>query len=93
MTAVLVPVLLLAFGLTWFAFSALGSAAAQADQVSTARQEQEVRLATNAALDELAQSQAGVAIWNPLVLELRKPRLVRSSVILPIVHVACRTSF
>lgn len=74
MAAVLAPVLLLAFGLTWFAFSALSSAAAQADQVSIARQEQEVRLATNAALDELAQSQAGVAIWSPLVLELRKPR-------------------
>ncbi len=72
--AVLVPVLMLALGLTIFAFSALRSAAGQADRVSAERQEQEVNLAVNAALDELAQSQAGVAIWTPLVLELRKPQ-------------------
>jgi diguanylate cyclase (GGDEF)-like protein len=74
LAALLVPVLLLALGLTVFAYSALRSAASQADQVSVQRQEQEVKLATNAALDELAQSQAGVAIWSPLVLELRKAR-------------------
>jgi diguanylate cyclase (GGDEF)-like protein len=72
--AMLVPVLMLALGLTIFAFSALRSAAFQADRVSAERQEKEVKLAINAALDELAQSQAGVAIWSSLVLELRKPR-------------------
>jgi diguanylate cyclase (GGDEF)-like protein len=72
--AVLVPVLILALGLTVFAFSALRAAAFQADRVSARRQEQEVKLAINAALDELAQSQAGIAIWSPPVLELRKTR-------------------
>jgi diguanylate cyclase (GGDEF)-like protein len=71
--AVVAPVLLLALGLTGFAVSALRSAAAQADRVSVERQAREVRLAVDAALDELAQSQAGVAIWTPLVLQLRKP--------------------
>ncbi|MBY9062919.1 hypothetical protein K7957_08245 [Sphingomonas yunnanensis] len=71
--AVVAPVLLLALGLTVFAVSALRSAAEQADRVSVERQAREVRLAVDAALDELAQSQAGVAIWTPLALELRKP--------------------
>ncbi len=74
LAAILVPVLLLGLGLTVFAVSALRTAASQADRVSAQRQEQEVKLATNAALDELSQAQAGVAIWSPLVLELRKPR-------------------
>jgi diguanylate cyclase (GGDEF)-like protein len=72
--ALIVPVLVLALGLTIFAFSALRSAASQADRISAQRQEQEVRLAINAALDEMAQSQSGVAIWSPLVAELRKAR-------------------
>jgi diguanylate cyclase (GGDEF)-like protein len=71
-TAVLVPVLVLALGLTVFAYSALRSAAEQADRVSAARQAHEVRLTVNDALDELAQSQAGIAIWNPAVVEARK---------------------
>ncbi|MBB3347853.1 EAL domain-containing protein [Sphingomonas sp. BK069] len=70
--AVVAPVLLLALGLAGFAVSALRSAAAQADRVSIERQEREVRLAVDAALDELAQSQSGVGIWTPLVLELCK---------------------
>jgi diguanylate cyclase (GGDEF)-like protein len=72
--ALLVPVLMLALVLTVFSFFALRAAAAQADLVSAQRQEHEVQLAINAALDELAQSQTGVAIWSPLVLELRKPQ-------------------
>jgi diguanylate cyclase (GGDEF)-like protein len=72
--AVLVPVLILALGLAVFAFSALRAAAFQADRISAERQEQEVRLAINAALDELPQSQAGIAIWSPPVVELRKRR-------------------
>ncbi|WP_277980632.1 putative bifunctional diguanylate cyclase/phosphodiesterase [Sphingomonas phyllosphaerae] len=70
--AVVAPVLLLALGLTGFAVSALRSAAAQADRVSIERQQREVQLAVDAALDELAQSQSGVGIWTPLTLELRK---------------------
>ncbi len=72
--ALLGPVLVLALGLSAFAFSALRTAASQADRVSAEGQEDEVALAISDALDELAQSQAGVAIWNPLVLELRKAR-------------------
>jgi diguanylate cyclase (GGDEF)-like protein len=72
--AVVVPVLLLALGLTVFAFSSLRSAAQQADGVSIAKQAREAGVAVNAALDELAQSQSGVAIWDPAVSELRKPK-------------------
>ncbi|TCP34106.1 EAL domain-containing protein [Sphingomonas sp. BK235] len=71
--AVVAPVLLLALGLTGFAVSALRTAAHQADRVSTERQAREVRLALDAALDELALSQAGVAIWNLLDRQLRQP--------------------
>lgn len=72
LVAVIVPVLVLALGLTVFAGTALRSAAHHADRVSADRQAQEVTLAVNDALDELAQSQAGVAIWNPAIVELRK---------------------
>lgn len=70
--ALLGPVLALALGLSAFAFSTLRTAASEADRVSAEGQEHEIALAISDALDELAQSQAGVAIWNPLVLELRK---------------------
>lgn len=72
-TAVFFPVLVFALGVTIFAFSALRSAAEQADQVSAGRQAHEVALTIDDALDELAQSQSGIAIWNPAVLEARKP--------------------
>ena len=72
--AVLGPVLILALGLTISAGLALRSAAQQADQVSAARQTHEVELAVGAALDEVAQSQSGVAIWNPLLFQLASPR-------------------
>ena len=72
-TAVLGPVLVLALGLAISAGFALRSAAQQADRVSAARQAQEVDLAVGGALDEMAQSQAGAAIWNSLVFQLAKP--------------------
>jgi diguanylate cyclase (GGDEF)-like protein len=71
---VVVPVLVMALCLTIFAFSALRSAAQQADRVAADKQAQEVGVAVNGALDELAQSQSGVAIWDPAVSELRKPK-------------------
>lgn len=71
--AILGPVLVLALGLTISAGFALRSAAQQADRVSAARQAHEVDLAVGGALDEMAQSQAGAAIWNSLVSELEKP--------------------
>lgn len=72
--AVALPVALLALGLTATVFYALSIASKQADLVSAQRQAHEARLALDDALDELAQSQAGVAIWSPLLRELYKPR-------------------
>ncbi|WP_267349390.1 EAL domain-containing protein [Sphingomonas sp. GM_Shp_2] len=72
--AVALPVALLALGLTATVFYALHAAARQADLVSAKRQSQEAQLALDDALDELAQSQTGVAIWSPLLRELYKPR-------------------
>ena len=71
--AVLAPVLLFALGLAAAAGFALRGAAQQADHVSATRQTQEVGLAVGAALDELAQSQGGVAIWNQLADQMARP--------------------
>ncbi len=67
-------VALLALGLTATVFYALPAASKQADLVSAKRQSQEARLALDDAIDELAESQIGVAIWSPLLRELYKPR-------------------
>lgn len=71
--AVVAPLLILTVAVTVLAFFGFRAAADDSDRVSVARQTQEVRLAYSAALDELAQSQTGVAIWSPLIRELRKP--------------------
>jgi diguanylate cyclase (GGDEF)-like protein len=73
--AVIAPVLVVAVGLSGFAVSSLHTAAQQADRVSAQRQANEVKIAVERALDELAQSEAGVAVWDPTVLQLGKPRL------------------
>ena len=70
---VVAPLLVLVVAVTALAFLGLRSAAADGDRVSIARQTREVRLAYSSALDELAQSQTGVAIWSPVILQLRKP--------------------
>ena len=70
---VVAPLLVLALAVTVLAFLGLRSAAADGDRVSIARQTREVRLAYSSALDELAQSQTGVAIWSPVILQLRRP--------------------
>jgi len=72
--AVLLPVLVVALGLAAAAGIALRTAARQADEVSAARQTHEAALAVGDALDGLAQSQMGVAIWNPLLQQLAKER-------------------
>lgn len=72
--AVALPVALLTLGLTATVFYSLHITAKQADLVSAKRQGHEARLAVDDALDELAQSQAGVAIWSPLLREIYKPR-------------------
>lgn len=74
LAVVALPVALLALGLTATVFYALHTAAKQADLVSAERQGREARLAVDDAIDGLAQSQAGVAIWSPLLRELYKPR-------------------
>ena len=74
LSVVALPVALLALGLTATVFYALHAASKQADLVSVERQSHEARLALNDAIDELAQSQAGVAIWSPLLRELYKSR-------------------
>ncbi len=71
-SAVALPIALLALGLTATVFYALHTAARQADLVSAERQGHEAQLAVDDALDELAQSQSGVAIWSPLLRELYK---------------------
>lgn len=71
---VILPVAALALAIALFAFVGARTSARQSDQESIARQAREVQLAVNATLDELAQSQTGVAIWDPVVLELRKAR-------------------
>lgn len=72
--AVALPVVLLTLGLIATVVYALHGAAKQADQVSAERQTQEARLAVDDALDGLAQSQAGVAIWSPLLRQLYRPQ-------------------
>ena len=72
--AVAAPVVMLALGLTATVFYALNAAANQADRVSLVRQGQAARLAVDDVVDELAQSQNGVAVWSPLLRELYKPQ-------------------
>lgn len=69
------PLLVLAMAVTALAFLGLRSAVADSDRVSIERQTREIRLAYSSALDELAQSQTGVAIWSP-AKQLRAPQAV-----------------
>ncbi|PSJ40499.1 putative bifunctional diguanylate cyclase/phosphodiesterase [Allosphingosinicella deserti] len=71
---VILPVAALALAIAVFAYLGVRTSALRSDEESISRQAREVRLAISATLDELAQSQTGVAIWDPVVLELRKPR-------------------
>jgi diguanylate cyclase (GGDEF)-like protein len=58
-------VLLATFGLYW--------AAMRCDAISVERQTREVHVAISTSIEDLVQSQKGVAIWDEGVLELRKP--------------------
>jgi len=68
------PVVLLALAVTLLAAVGLRSAAHQSDEISVERQTREVELALTTAQDDLAQSQAGIAIWDLAQIELRRPR-------------------
>lgn len=71
---VALPAVLLAGGLVLFGLWSLWATAARSDVATRDRQVREVRLAIGATLDELAQSQAGVAIWDPALVETRKAK-------------------
>ncbi|OBX18466.1 hypothetical protein A9995_10830 [Erythrobacter sp. QSSC1-22B] len=74
---VALPAICLAGALVLFGLWSLWITAEKSDAVTRDRQVREVRLAIGATLDELAQSQAGVAIWDPAFAEVskRKPDL------------------
>jgi len=71
---VALPAILFAGAMVAFGVWSLWVTAQRSDDATRDRQVREVRLAIGATLDELAQSQAGVAIWDPAIAELRKPR-------------------
>ncbi|WP_313539819.1 CHASE4 domain-containing protein [Sphingomonas sp.] len=68
------PAICLAAALVLFATWSLWATARQVDESIRARQANDVHLALGAVLDDLAQSQAGVAIWDPAYAEVRKPK-------------------
>lgn len=70
---VALPAILFAGALVMFGLWSLWITAERSDAAIQARQAQEVRLAIGSTLDELAQSQTGVAIWDLTFDQLRKP--------------------
>ncbi len=73
-TFVATPAIFLAAALVLFGAWSLWATARQVDASIRARQANDVHLALGAVLDDLAQSQAGVAIWDPAYAEVRKAR-------------------
>ena len=69
---VALPAICLAGALVVFGLWSLWVTAENSDAATRDRQVREVRLAIGATLDELAQSQAGVAIWDPAFAEVSK---------------------
>lgn len=70
---VALPAICFAGGIVLFGLWSLWVTAQRSDRATGERQAREVRFAIGSTLDELAQSQAGVAIWDLAVAELRKP--------------------
>lgn len=64
---VALPAILFAGAMVAFGLWSLWITAQRTDEATRDRQVREVHLAIGATLDELAQSQAGVAIWDPAV--------------------------
>jgi diguanylate cyclase (GGDEF)-like protein len=71
---VALPAVGFAVALLLFGLWSLWITAGRSDEATRDRQVREVRLAIGATLDGLAQSQAGVAIWDLAVTELGKPK-------------------
>jgi len=71
---VALPAICLAGALVLFGLWSLWITAEKSDAATRDRQVREVRLAIGATLDELAQSQAGVAIWDPAFAEVSKQK-------------------
>ncbi|MBB5711939.1 putative bifunctional diguanylate cyclase/phosphodiesterase [Sphingomonas xinjiangensis] len=71
---VALPAIGFAVVLVLFGLWSLWITAERSDLATRDRQVREVRLAIGATLDELAQSQAGVAIWDPAVAEIGKAK-------------------
>ncbi len=71
---VALPAVCFAAALVLFGLWSLWITAERSDQATRDRQAREVHLAIGATLDELAQSQAGVAIWDPAVAEVGKQK-------------------
>lgn len=71
---VLVPVLGIFSAVTILCLVAVHFAASRSDRISVARQTREVQHALSDGLDELARTQEVAAVWDFLVLELRKPK-------------------
>lgn len=68
------PAIFLAAALVLFGTWSLWATAYKVDESIRGRQAKDVHLALGAMLDELSQSQAGVAIWDPAYAEVRKAR-------------------
>ncbi|WP_239807180.1 EAL domain-containing protein [Croceicoccus hydrothermalis] len=71
-TVVVAPSVVFALGVVLFSAWSLQTTVRQSDQAMRDRQVREVRAMIADALDELAQTQAGVAIWDPAWEEARK---------------------
>ncbi|MFL9841481.1 hypothetical protein ABS767_10945 [Sphingomonas sp. ST-64] len=72
MALVALPAICLAAALIGFGLWSLWITAEKSDAAIRDRQVREVRLAIGTTLDELAQSQSGIAIWDPVYAEARK---------------------
>ena len=72
---VALPALIFAAGLIWFGIWSLWVTAEKTDHALRDQQVEEVHSAIGATLDELAQSQAGVAIWDLAVDKLQTEKV------------------
>src|SRR3990172_7764709 len=70
---VMITVITVTFGAALLATFGLYWATSRSDAISIERQSREMLSAIDSSVEEVVQSQRGVAIWDDGVLELRKP--------------------